>query len=116
MNARSPLGGGNSAAVSASTTSSGAAMTSQAAQVNPWGAASMKPVPVTSSGGSVPSSPGYWPQNGASPRGQPGRIIAGNPPTTSVPQTGVPPHSIPITTSAPMNGGQQPQPRKRARP
>ncbi|EGZ29753.1 hypothetical protein PHYSODRAFT_472124 [Phytophthora sojae] len=76
----------------------------------------MKPVPVTSSGGSVPSSPGYWPQNGASPRGQPGRIIAGNPPTTSVPQTGVPPHSIPITTSAPMNGGQQPQPRKRARP
>ncbi|KAJ8577100.1 hypothetical protein ON010_g2103 [Phytophthora cinnamomi] len=45
---------------------------------------------------------------------EPGRIIAGYPPTTSAPQTGVPPPSIPVTAGAPANGGQQP--RKRARP
>ncbi|KAG6611762.1 uncharacterized protein IUM83_17217 [Phytophthora cinnamomi] len=88
----------------------------QSPPVNPWGAASVKSVPatVTSGGGSVSASPAYWPQNGASPRGQPGRIIAGYPPTTSAPQTGVPPPSIPVTAGAPANGGQQP--RKRARP
>ncbi|KAE9012557.1 hypothetical protein PR002_g14776 [Phytophthora rubi] len=87
----------------------GAAGASQAAPVNPWGAALLTSVPAASTGGSMPSSPACWPQ-----KAQPGRIIAGYPPTTSVPQTGVPPPSIPVTTGGSMNGGQQP--RKRARP
>ncbi|KAE8902459.1 hypothetical protein PF005_g18393 [Phytophthora fragariae] len=103
--ARSPHGA-TSAAPAAVATSAGASGASQAAPVNPWGAALLISVPAASTGGPAPSSPACWPQ-----KAQPGRIIAGYPP---VPQTGVPPPSIPVTTGGSMNGGQQP--RKRARP
>ncbi|KAL4154760.1 hypothetical protein PRNP1_006876 [Phytophthora ramorum] len=80
---------------------------------NPWGAASVPAVAVTVAGAGA-STPACWQQNEAQQtaiggKNLPAYVLAG-----MVPQTGVPPPSIPVTAGRQANGAQQP--RKRARP
>ncbi|KAF1782518.1 PDZ domain [Phytophthora cactorum] len=80
---------------------------------NPWSTAKVAASVATSGSGQT-----CRPQKGTSPGGQPtvgaGRTLTGFLPTATVPQSGVPPPSIPVTSTTTMNGAQQP--RKRARP
>ncbi|GMF14034.1 unnamed protein product [Phytophthora lilii] len=91
--------------------SGGATMAaSHATPVNPWGAASV----AAANAGPVPPSSPYWQHNGVSSAGKPGRIIGGTAPMAAIPQTGIPPASIPVMNGGSTSGSQQP--RKRARP
>jgi hypothetical protein len=78
--------------------------------VNPWAAASATAAPV--------SRGEAWPQNGASAQGQAAaeRKMVNYVHTGMMLQTGVPPASIPVTSSSGHQANGTPQPRKRARP